>query len=232
VIGRVLGFTIDLKNDRVTMKLEIEGEYTVPKDSAIEVKSKNIYGEMTADVQPGTSSEPLKSGDVLPGHLKRDLFGPEMVDKVNDVMARVQKLLADETLENVQGTSTELRALLKQLNGIASEQKVQIAALEKDLRASIASFDKTINSPELQAAVKRSNELSAHLSEATASLEQSSKSLQKLMAQIESGEGSAGKLLKDNQELYKNLNDSIANANKLLADVREHPRRYVKLSIF
>ena len=70
VIGRVVGFKIDLQKSNVNMKIEIEGEYSVPRDSTIEVKSKNIYGEMTADVLPGTSAEPLKSGDVLPGHLK------------------------------------------------------------------------------------------------------------------------------------------------------------------
>jgi len=232
VIGRVLGFTIDLQKGNVTMKIEIEGEYSVPRDSTIEVKSKNIYGEMTADVLPGTSAEPLKSGDVLPGRLKKDLFSPEMAEKANDVMTRVQRLLADEILTNVQDGTTEMKVLMRQLNTIAAEQKVQIATIEKGLNQTIASLDKTINSPELQAAIKRSDELSQRLAEATASLDKSAKSLEVVMARVEKGEGSMGKLLKDNEELYKNMNDSIANANKLLIDFREHPRRYVKLSFF
>jgi phospholipid/cholesterol/gamma-HCH transport system substrate-binding protein len=53
----------------------------------------------------------------------------------------------------------------------------------------------------------------------------------KLMADLENGSGSAGKLLKD-EELYNNLNYTLISLNQLLANFREHPRRYVNVSVF
>ena len=48
---------------------------------------------------------------------------------------------------------------------------------------------------------------------------------------LEAGEGSAGKLLKDDQ-LYNDLIDTTAEAKNLLVDVQERPGRYIHLSIF
>src|SRR5690606_8239360 len=53
----------------------------------------------------------------------------------------------------------------------------------------------------------------------------------KIMADLESGSGSAGKLLNDEQ-LYNNLNYTLISLNQLLANFREHPKRYVNVSVF
>lgn len=54
-IGRVLGFSIGKEN--VDIRLEIEGEYGVPKDSKVELKSAGLLGGTVADVLPGSSAE-------------------------------------------------------------------------------------------------------------------------------------------------------------------------------
>jgi phospholipid/cholesterol/gamma-HCH transport system substrate-binding protein len=52
-----------------------------------------------------------------------------------------------------------------------------------------------------------------------------------IMASIENGEGSAGKLLNDDQ-LYNNLEGATLQLEKLLEDFRLNPKRYVHFSIF
>jgi phospholipid/cholesterol/gamma-HCH transport system substrate-binding protein len=57
--------------------------------------------------------------------------------------------------------------------------------------------------------------------------------LDAVVAMLEKGEGTAGRLLQDGQ-LYENMNTTIAEARSLLADIRKDPRKYlnVRVSIF
>ena len=52
-----------------------------------------------------------------------------------------------------------------------------------------------------------------------------------LLAKIEKGEGSLGKLMK-NEELYNNLTDASKELDLLLQDFRLNPKRYVNVSVF
>src|SRR2546430_2956604 len=69
VVGRVLRFRIEPQTNQVNVRLEIEGEYEVPKDSRVEIKSSGFLGQMAADIIPGQSKEMVHSGDALPGQL-------------------------------------------------------------------------------------------------------------------------------------------------------------------
>jgi len=48
-----------------------------------------------------------------------------------------------------------------------------------------------------------------------------------LMKHLNSGQGTAGKLLTD-QQLYDQLNKAVTDLNAILADVRRDPRKYTK----
>ena len=72
----------------------------------------------------------------------------------------------------------------------------------------------------------------------TDSLDRSAKSTEALLGRIERGEGTLGKLSKD-ETLYLNANEAVANLNqavvemrKLTEDIRKQPKRYLKLSLF
>ena len=52
-----------------------------------------------------------------------------------------------------------------------------------------------------------------------------------ILADLQSGKGSAGKLLKDDN-LYNNLKATTKEMELLLQDVRLYPTRYVNVSLF
>ena len=66
-IGRILAFTI--LEQGVVMKLEIEGEYPIPKDSQVIIRSSGLLTGMVANVIQGTSPQPVGRGGTLPGSL-------------------------------------------------------------------------------------------------------------------------------------------------------------------
>ena len=234
VIGRIDGFSIEERTGKVVMELELErGNYRVPLDSRVDIRSKSIYGEMVADIIPGHSPRNAPRGGVISGRLVRDLFsgGSAVAQKAENVITRVQTLLSDENLQNVASGTTELQSLLSELNAIALEQRVELRVLSKSLRRSAHGIERVTARPELIAAIQRADAAMQQLQQVSASLDRSSRSLEVVIGRLEHGEGSLGKLLK-NDEFHRNLNQTLQTANRLMADVRAHPNRYVKLSLF
>ena len=52
-----------------------------------------------------------------------------------------------------------------------------------------------------------------------------------IVATIESGNGTMGKLVKD-EALYQNLSQASKELEDLLSDLKSHPKRYVHFSLF
>jgi phospholipid/cholesterol/gamma-HCH transport system substrate-binding protein len=52
-----------------------------------------------------------------------------------------------------------------------------------------------------------------------------------VMAKVESGDGTLGRLIQDG-DMATDLEDTLSELSALLADIRENPNRYVRLSIF
>jgi len=72
---------------------------------------------------------------------------------------------------------------------------------------------------------------SADLESTLTSLKSSLVSLDALAKGISKGEGSAGKLMKDDS-LYTNLNNTLSSLDLLLQDMRNNPAKYVHFSLF
>ena len=52
-----------------------------------------------------------------------------------------------------------------------------------------------------------------------------------VIAKLEDGQGSMGKLLSD-EKLYNNMNKFFEDADALVLDIKQNPKRYIKLSVF
>ena len=238
-IGRVQKFDID--KDKVAIRLEVEGEYRIPKDSRVEIRGQGLLGSMVADVDPRAGERSSCAGaTIMPGGL-----GTGMFDKVNDLSAsadkalgRVQALLSDATVKNIEASSTEMDSLLKELRAIATEQRGELKKLTGNLRQASEGLQKATAGPELEQSVKRMDSITKQLDEVTASFGRSSKSAEALLARIDRGEGALGKLSKDDA-LYVNANEAMMSFTKaaqelakLTEDLRRQPKRYLNLSLF
>jgi phospholipid/cholesterol/gamma-HCH transport system substrate-binding protein len=236
-IGRIMGF--DISQGGVKIQLEIEGEFKVPTDSLVELSSAGPLGGMKAVVVPGTATTYVKYGDQLAGRTKKGLGDlEELSGKTEDVLTRVQRLLSDPTIANVEGSTAEMRTLLTQLSAAVTEQRRELVSLTQSLKRSSAGLEKTTNAPELERSIKRLDTISAKMDEVTQTLDRGTRSLEGVMGRIERGEGSLGKLTKDD-ELYDNMSraalnvsQATENINKLTEEIRRNPKKYLKLSVF
>ena len=237
-IGRIMGFRIAA--EEVEVRLEIEGEYPIPKDSVVELKASGLLGGLVADVIPGTSSVMASWGDVLEGRSGVGLFDKmdSLAGEADDVASRLKDLLSDEMVGDLQGTAGEARQLLEQLSGTVKEQRGELKALTRSLRRSAEGLEKVTTGPELENTVKRVEEVASRMDEVLSGLDRSSQSLESILGRVDRGEGTLGKLTTDDA-LYDNVSSAAANLDKaaveiraLLEDVRTKPKKYIKLSLF
>ena len=237
-IGRVLKFFINEKD--VTLRLEIEGEYKIPSDSKVELKSLGLLGGMVANVIPGASTKTMGWNDTLPGTVGEGAFEgvDELTKSAQKAVGQVEKMLNDETVGNIQQGTGEARKLLGELRDTLAEQRKELIVLSQNLRKTSDSLQKITSGPELDRTVKRLDSLTERMDGVMSGLEKSSHSMEAVLARIERGEGSLGKLTKDD-ELYVNAAEAAANLKKAAAemarlteDIRLNPKKYVKLSLF
>ena len=209
-IGRIIGFGIGQKD--VDVRLEIEAEYPIPKDSRVELKASGLLGGMVAEVVPGASAEKAAWGDRIPGASGIGLFDKmdTLAGEADKVAVRVQNLLSDEMTKDLQGSASDARKSLEGLQAILKEQRGELRSLTASLKRSAEGMEKVTTGPELERIVKR----------------------------VDRGEGTLGKLSTDDT-LYKNASEASANLNKatqelnkLLVDFQAHPRKYINLEIF
>jgi phospholipid/cholesterol/gamma-HCH transport system substrate-binding protein len=234
-IGRVKRFMIQ-PNGTVGIDLEIEGEYKIPTDSQVKLSSAGPLGGMKADVIPGIAPTNAKYGDTLGGQTEKGL--EEMTAQAGDVLARVQKLLADQTIANVSGSTAELQTLLKQMNGAVTEQRKELVVLMASLQRSSSSLEKAVAAPELERSIKRLDGISAKMDDVTQTLDRGTRSMESVAGRIDKGEGSLGKLTKDDalyDDMSKaalNISQATENITKLTEEIRRNPKKYLKVSVF
>jgi phospholipid/cholesterol/gamma-HCH transport system substrate-binding protein len=237
-IGRIMGF--EISQGGVKISLEIEGEFKIPVDSKVELVSAGMLGGMKADIIPGTATSFVGYGDTLQGQSQEGAGADldKLSGQAEDVLARVQKLLADETIGNVNASTVEMRNLLVELSSAVKEQRKELMGLTTSLRKSSAGLEKTANAPELERSIKRLDGISARMDDVTQTLDRGTRSMESVLARIEKGEGSLGKLTKDD-ELYDNMSKAALNVsqateniNKLTEEIRRNPKKYLKVSVF
>jgi phospholipid/cholesterol/gamma-HCH transport system substrate-binding protein len=237
-IGRIQGFRIT--GAGVAIRLEIEGEYEIPADSHVELKSNGLLGGMVAEVVPGTAEGFVRGGATLPGAMGEGIFeqASKLAGESQQVLTRMQTLLSDKTLSNVESSSGEMNALLKDLGSLAKEQKTELSALVASLRKTAGSVEKASAGPELENAMKRLETITSKLDTLADSLDRSGKATEAILARVEKGEGTLGRLSKD-ETLYVSANEAVVNLNqtilemkRLTEDIRKEPKRYLKLSVF
>jgi phospholipid/cholesterol/gamma-HCH transport system substrate-binding protein len=239
VIGRVQKF--EMVPAGVTVKLEIEGEYsTIPADSHVQLVSASLLGGMAVRVIPGTSTEMAKDGGALAGEVPLGL--QQQVDDIageaKKTMTRVQALLDDPMVKDTHASVQELNTLLKRLSSIAAEQQGELKAMTASMRQAADNLQKATSREEIDRAMKRLDTMSASAERTANTVEATTKSLDAVLGRIQRGEGTLGKLSVDDT-LYKNLNKTLESFDatslemkNVLADLKANPKKYLKVSVF
>jgi phospholipid/cholesterol/gamma-HCH transport system substrate-binding protein len=234
-IGRVHSFEMT-RDGRVAITLEIEGEWTIPERSEAVLAESGVFGGRTLEIMPGTGENLLGEWDTIPG---RDEGGgifdtaTRVSEEAEVVLQRLSMLLDTPTVASVQTSAREVEELTRELRSLLASQRDDIATLTSTLTRAATELETTTSEagPNVASAAARADTLLARLSGTRERLDGALGSLDTVLARMERGEGTLGKLSRD-AALYDRLAAAAGNLDSLLVDIRLNPRRYVTLEIF
>jgi phospholipid/cholesterol/gamma-HCH transport system substrate-binding protein len=234
-LGRVHDFEITGPG-RVHITMEIEGRWEIPADSRARFGASGIFGGRTLVIEPGVSDRMLQAWDTIPGESAagEGMLGAvdELSGEASTVMERITALLDQETVGAMQGSARELEQLLTELSAIADEQRGGLLDLTESLRRSADGLEEAAAAgPGVASAIARADSAMAALESTSRTLDEAAVSLRSMLARIDRGEGTLGRLSTD-ETLYVNLTAAAESLNALLLDLQANPRKYISLSIF
>lgn len=243
IIGQVKSISF---KDKITWKpiveIQIKNDYSIPKSSMALIYEPGLIGGKMIQIVPGTEnpSEFAVSGDYLKGDIKSGLTAlvseklEPLKEKIEKVMVSTDLLIGNlnETLDDnakqnlknsfakLSETLTEFGKASKSLNFILDENKSK-------LNSTLTNFENTSEN-----LAKISDSLATvNLKQTVQSLENTLANVDKIMADLEKGNGSMGKLLKDDK-MYTNFTEASKELELLLEDLRLNPTRYINVSLF
>lgn len=227
----------------VEVVLSIPRSYRLPVDSEAKIFSTSIMGSKAIEIVLGSSSEILESGSNINSGYTKDLMAvadseldyykdkiTTLVENFNTTLKSLNALV-DNNNKSITEALAHLNSITAGLDGAIGKDKQQLA----DIVASIDKFTKALseNSAHIDSIMTNVDSVTSALAEKNAgeSLGESLVELNSVLAKINGGEGTVGRLMYDEQ-LYANLTQASANLSALLADLKEHPKRYVHFSLF
>jgi len=222
--------------------LRVNDDVKVPKNSVASVKPVGIFGDAAIALTPkGPSPVSYSPGDTVPvGPADTDIQA--IMNRVDSIGATVQVMTkainADlvasggikdmrRSLANAAQLTQSAARLSLQLNAIAAEQNRNLTATMASLRRAVSAVD----SAKIDSTMKNFQTSSATLTKIAANLDSTSRHANNIIAGLERGEGTAGKLLKDTL-LYRDLRGLVTQADSVMADLKANPKKYINLRIF
>jgi len=229
------------------VKVIIDDNFTFSKNSTLEIFEPGLMSGKQMRVNLAYGSPMAKDGDTLSGEFKLSMLnsissqvGP-VKDQLQVVLKRVDSLTNNANKVFDEKNRAELSALLYNLNRTVAS----FEATSRQTNALLAN-----NDPRVQRVLENANlaTLSARdaidkygrvaeqvdvqkLNNTIDKLSTTSDKLNGVITGIQNGEGSLGKLTKDEQ-LYQNLNQTAENLNALVEDLKANPKRYLNFSVF
>lgn len=239
---------------KIVVKMNITTDYPITANSLAEIRSADLLGAKEIALVLEKGSVLIESGDTLRSAIEASLS--ESINKeVLPVKVKAEKLLAslDSTVniltgflggemqeefrtsfDNVNRSISNLGTITDEISLYMSENREALGSATQNLERLTSMLSE--NRDELDRVFNNLANISdtlarANAGEAMRSLSKTATRLDAITSNIEAGEGTLGKLVA-NDSLYNEINHAILSLDKLLEDIKEHPGRYVEISIF
>jgi phospholipid/cholesterol/gamma-HCH transport system substrate-binding protein len=240
-IGKVNKITINENTGKLLVELQLKTDFPISKTSTASLYSPSLIGGKQIKIIPNLADKELAvdgqtlapavelglteslGGKIEPIQQKLNL----MLANINTLVAGLNNVLDKKGQEDLKRSLAELSQTMEQfhkasgsINSILDTNKAQINGAVTNFNKMSSNFNKISDSLN-----------KADLGKTVRSLNQTLAKVDGIMTNLNSGKGSAGKLLNDDA-LYNNLAKTSKELELLLQDVRLYPTRYVNVSLF
>jgi phospholipid/cholesterol/gamma-HCH transport system substrate-binding protein len=242
-VGKVISINFNkekAKRGQLIVEFSVENNFQFSKKSIAKIYSASLMGGKSLAIVPSYDGETAKPGDFLLGEIESDIFS-SVTEKLNPLQAKVENVIvsADSLMTGLTDvldvkSRNNLKASIAQLNETISNFKTISESVNNLVKNNDEKLSKTLSNTQVitRNLSKLSDSLvNANFGTTIKNLETSIASLSGILANIEKGKGSMGKLMTDEQ-MYINLTNASKELEELLREMKEHPKRFVHFSLF
>jgi phospholipid/cholesterol/gamma-HCH transport system substrate-binding protein len=239
-IGKVNSISIN-PDGKLLVELHITTDFPIAKTSIAEIYDSGLVGGRQIAIKPNLLDKNYTvSGDYLQASSKLGLTDA-LAQQLEPLQAKIQQLLenADVLFSNVNDildtqTRQNLKNSIASLNTTLSEFSVASKNINGLLAENKSKLNNTLNNVDKVSgnfATISDSLAKANLGQTVKNLEKTLAKVDKIMAELEQGNGTMGKLIKDDT-MYTNFAKTSKELELLLQDLRLNPTRYVNVSLF
>ena len=240
---------ITQKDGRIhfVVKVTVDDNFKFSRKSTLEIFEPGLMSGKEMRVNLAYGGGEAKDGDTLSGAFKLSMMnnissqvGP-VKDQLQVVLKRVDSLMLNANAITDAQNQQAIRALLSSLNRTvtsfeATSQQTNALLANNDPRIQRMLDNANLATVSAKTAIDKygrvADEVNVQkLNNTIDKLSNTADNLNGVISGIQNGQGSLGKLAKD-EELYRNLTESSANLNNLILDLKANPKRYLNFSVF
>ncbi|TNJ46616.1 MCE family protein [Tamlana fucoidanivorans] len=237
VVGKIKDIAYDYDSGKTRVTFAVNSQLKFSKNSRVKLYETGLMGGSALAILVENDGEIAQSGDVIQSYVEPGLvtslsknfsgISSELnstLRATDTLLISMNELVKDNSEKGLKATIAELNGALKSLkytsnsvNGLLNKNDENIAAILENFKNTSA--DLAALSEELK---------NAEIGQTVTSLNKTLQTLNSVLAGMEKGEGSMGKLLKD-EALYNNLQGASQELEALLRDIKLHPKRYFRI---
>ena len=240
-VGKVKSINLVNKEGGLIVSFSVDREFNFSRNSIVRIYSSSLIGgKQLAIILDNETNNIAKSGDTLKGEIEKGMLEvmtgglKPLEQKVLTTLSNLDSLVLNLTDVLDDETRLNLKESIVSLNQTMNSFKEASGNLNSLIKTNKEKLNNTFANLEI------ASENFARFSDSLAQIETGKmvKDLENIISRfnsilegIEDGEGSIGKLLKDDK-LYDNLEGASKQLELLLEDMKLHPKRYVHFSLF
>ena len=246
-------FNPDLSGN-IMVSMMLSTDFPIPNNSVARIFSSDLMGSKAIELVLGNSPTILMEGDTLQSSVEGGLMEEvnaqmqPIKKKAEDILGSIDTLVIafqsifneqartnikesfqniELTFANLQRTSSNIDTLVVEESSRISDILINMDSLTTALNANKGNIQNIITNFEIISDSLANSEIPGTFARINLALDEMSS----ILAKIDSGDGTLGKLMNDDS-LYLELNRSASALDSLLLDVRKNPKRYVRFSLF
>jgi phospholipid/cholesterol/gamma-HCH transport system substrate-binding protein len=246
--GRVGNMERDPVTGKIVIELDLDKNIRIPKSDSTQALliSTDLLGSKKVRLVFGHSTEYLEEGDTINTFFKKD-FAEQIGAQIDPIMLSVQKMVptVDSLIHGINllfdqnnpksifTTLAEVNDAIRRMDSILAQNQQSLKATFKNVESITENIEK--NNGAISVIVKNAQSVSdslqqANLKQTVENLNLAVMQLKALLAEVNEGKGSLGKIVKG-EELYTKVDSTISSMNALVKDVKARPYRYISINV-